>query len=163
MDKKILVLDVDETLLNVEPLFFLERFKKNYKKYEGKLFLDKYYLSPRPFLFDFIKEAKNHFRLVAFSVTDKEITKLKLGNLGILGEFEKIYGKEDLIENKKSLKFVAEDLNIDINNITAVDDIPELFLEQDNVIKIKPWFIGSNQNDNCLLNILENNVVKVCS
>ena len=34
--KNILVLDVDETLLNIEPLSFLKIFKKNYKDYNGK-------------------------------------------------------------------------------------------------------------------------------
>lgn len=68
VDEKILVLDVDETLLNMEPLFFLERFKKNYRDYIGKLVFDKYYLSPRPNVNEFIKKTKKYFKLVAFSI-----------------------------------------------------------------------------------------------
>lgn len=162
MDKKVLVLDVDETLLNIEPLFFLKRFKKDYQNYEGKLILGKYYLSPRPNLIKFIQEAKRHFKLVAFSVANKEITMLKLDTLSILGDFVKVYGREDLVNGKKSLRKIAEDLSVEVNDIIAIDDTPELFLEQEKVIKIKPWFIGDKKDDG-LLNLLESNVIKVLS
>lgn len=157
MGEKILVLDVDETLLNLEPLFFLKRFKKNYKDYSGLVF-DKYYLSPRPKLNEFIKEAKKYFNLVAFSVVSRDITIEKLKVLGILDNFIRVYGKEDLVNGKKSIKRIAEDLNVNINNIMAIDDIPECFLEQKNVVRIKPWFIGDNKEDNDLLTVLESNI-----
>ncbi len=164
--KKILVLDVDETLLNIEPLFFLEKFKKDYKDYEGKLMFDKYYLSPRPKLKEFISKTQKYFDLVAFSVAYRDITIKKLNALGIADNFIKIYGKEDLIDKKKSLKKVSKDLNIDIGKIIAVDDNPEIFIEQTNVVKIKPWFIGDKE-DNSLLNVfkdvLEFNTIKVSS
>ena len=166
-DRKVLVLDVDETLLNMEPLFFLEKFKKDYKSYEGRLVFDKYYLSPRPGIKEFIKKSKEHFDLAAFSVVSREITKKKLKILGILNDFIRVYGKEDLINNKKSLKKIADDLKVDINHIVAVDDRPEFFLEQDRVIKIKPWFIGGNKEDNALLEVFENklklNTIKILS
>ena len=147
--KNILVLDVDETLLNIEPLSFLKIFKKNYKDYNGKLIFDKYYISSRPKISEFIKEAKKHFKLVAFSVVSKEITVKKLKAIGIFDSFVKVYGKEDLQDGKKSLKKVADDLNT--NNIFAIDDTPESFLEQEKIIKIKPWFIGDSKNDNALI------------
>ncbi len=153
--EKFLVLDVDETLLNIEPLFFLEKFKKNYKDYAGKLIFDKYYLSPRPGVGEFIREAKKHFKLIAFSVVSKEITIRKLKALNILDNFIKIYGKEDLQNGKKSLKKIADDLNVDINNITAIDDIPESFLEQEKIIKIKSWFIGDGREDDALMAVFK--------
>ncbi len=165
MPEKVLVLDVDETLLNVEPLFFLKRFKKNYKDYEGKLIFDKYYLSPRPKLNEFIKEAKKHFKLVAFSVVSKKLTIKKLEVAGILNNFIKIYGKEDLQNGKKSLKKIANDLNI--NNIIAIDNAPESFLEREEIIKIKSWFIGDKKDDDSLLTAfkraLEFNTIKILS
>lgn len=164
--KKVLILDIDETLLNIEPLSFLKIFKKNYKDYVGKLIFDKYYLSPRPKLNEFIKEAKKHFKLVAFSVVNKKITIEKLKVLGILDNFVKIYGKEDLENGKKSLKKIADDLKIKINNIVAIDDTPEHFLEQEKIIKIKPWFIGDDKDDNTLLTTFEDlkfNTTKVFS
>lgn len=153
MAEKFLVLDVDETLLNIEPLFFLEKFKKNYKDYSGELIFDKYYLSPRPGLDEFIREAKKHFKLIAFSVVSKDTTVRKLKAIGILDNFIKIYGKEDLQNGKKSLKKIADDLNISMNDIIAIDDIPESFLEQEKIIKINPWFIGDSKEDNALVTV----------
>ncbi|MBU2639452.1 MAG: HAD family hydrolase [Nanoarchaeota archaeon] len=154
--EKVLVLDVDETLLNIEPLSFLKIFKENYQSYEGKLMFDKYYLSPRPNLTEFIEKAKKNFKLIAFSVVSREITIKKLKAIGILDSFFKIYGKEDLENGKKSIKKIANDLNIPQNSIVAVDDIPEHFLEHDKVIKIEPWFIGDSKKDSSLLNIFKN-------
>ena len=153
-DERVLVLDVDETLLNIERLSFLKIFKKEYKTYDGKLIFDKYYLSPRPKVKEFIEEAKKHFKLVAFSVVKREITKEKLKAIGVLDSFSKIYGKEDLQNGKKSLKKVVNDLGI--SNIIGIDDIPESFLEQEKIIKIKPWFIGDDKNDSALLTIFRN-------
>ena len=154
-DRKVLILDVDETLLNMEPLFFLKKFKKNYKQYGGRLIFDKYYLSPRPKVSEFIKIAKKHFKLVAFSVAGREVTAEKLKAIGILKDFIKIYGKEDLYNGEKSLKKIADDLNISVDKIIAIDDVPESFLEQDNVVKIDPWFIGNNKEDDSLLTVFE--------
>ena len=166
-DEKILVLDIDETLLNIEPLSFLKIFKKNYKDYTGKLIFNKYYLSPRPNLIEFINNAKKHFKLIAFSIVNKKITIEKLKVIGILDSFIRIYGKEDLQNGKKSLKMIADDLNTNIDEITAIDDNPEIFLEKERIIKISPWFIGDDKNDDNLLtafqNVLELNAIKILS
>lgn len=159
--EKILVLDVDETLLNMERLSFLKIFKKNYKDYDGRLIFDKYYLSPRPKVKEFIEETKKHFKLVAFSIVNKEITIKKLEAIGVLDSFVKVYGKEDLLDGKKSLKKVVNDLGI--SNIIGIDNFPEAFLEKENIIKINPWFIGDSKNDSALSTILEDlklNVIK---
>ena len=144
--KKVLVVDVDETLLNIEPLFFLKRFKKDYPSYDGELvnFSSKrYYMVPRPRIREFLEKARN-FDLIAFSVVNRDITIQKLEILGIKNFFVKIYGKEDLINKKKSLKMVSEDLNIPINNIIAIDDMPGIFMESSNIIPVKPFLMGKN-------------------
>lgn len=153
-NERVLVLDVDETLLNIERLSFLKLFKKNYKSYNGSLIFDKYYLGPRPRLKEFINNAKKHYKLVAFSVVSREITVEKLKAMGILDSFTKIYGKEDLENGKKSLRKVANDLNT--NNIIGIDDIPEIFIEQEEIIKIKPWYIGDSKDDDALSIIFKN-------
>jgi len=160
MNQKIFVIDVDETILNIEPLFFLRRFKKNYKEYNGKLIKfphtkKEFYVSLRPGAKEFLKKAKKHFRLVAFSVAEREITMHKLNILGIDEEFEKVYGKEDLTNKQKCLGTVSKDFNVPISEIVAVDDNPRLFDFQDRVIEIIPWFIGSENNPNELLVTLE--------
>lgn len=153
--KKILVIDIDETLLNIEPLFFLERFRKEYREYEGAMIFDKYYISPRPNSKEFLKKAKRHFEVIAFSVIEKEFTKHKLEKLGMLDCFSKIYGKESLIDGKKSISVIAKDLNRDIKDIIIVDDKPGQILEKDNVINISPWFIGSDKYDNELIKLFD--------
>ena len=165
--KKVLVLDVDETLLNIEPLSFLRRFKKNYEEYEGSLIFSKYYISPRPNARAFLEAAKEHFELIAFSVVEKEFTKQKLEKLGLLDYFLGIYGKESLIDGKKILSVIANGLNKDIRDIMIIDDKPSLIKEQDNVIGISPWFIGSDKEDNELMRILDRllkiNIIEVSS
>ena len=165
--KKILVLDVDETLLNIEPLSFLRRFKKNYEEYEGFLIFNKYYISPRPNIRVFLEAAKEHFDLIAFSVVEKEFTKQKLEKLGILNFFSGIYGKESLIKGKKVLGIIANDLNKDIKDILIIDDKPDLIEEQNNIISISPWFIGNDKEDNELMKILNNllkaNIIEISS
>ena len=166
MMDKVLVLDVDETLLNMEPLFFLEKFKKNYKDYKGKLIFDRYYLSPRPNIETFINEVKRNFQLVAFSTANKEATIQKLTAIGILNDFIRVYGKENLQDKKKSLRLIAKDLKVDLNNIVGIDDVPESFFEKERIIKIKPWFIGDDKNDEELIAVsknLELNFAKISS
>lgn len=144
--KKVLVVDVDETLLNIEPLFFLKIFKKDYPSYNGELINlsnKGYYIVPRPRIKEFLEKAKD-FDLVAFSVVNRDITTKKLKILGIKNFFVKIYGKEDLINKKKSLKMISDDLNIPINNIIAIDDMPDIFMESSNIIPVKPFLMGKN-------------------
>ncbi len=155
MIKKVLVLDIDETLLNLEPLSFLEKFKKNYKEYEGAIIFDKYYISPRPDAKKFLESAEKHFELVAFSVADKELTREKLKKVGLLNYFSRIYGRESLIKGKKVLTKVSEDLNKDVNDIIIIDNEPHLIAEQNNVIGISSWFIGSDKGDNELMKVFD--------
>jgi len=153
--KKVLVLDVDETLLNIEPLFFLKKFKKNYEEYEGSIIFDSYYISPRPNARVFLEKAKEHFELIAFSVAEQEFTKQKLEKLGMLGFFSKVYGKESLVEGKKELNLIAKDLNRDIKDIAIIDDEPNNIIETDRIIEVNPWFIGGDKEDSELVNIFD--------
>ncbi len=166
-DKKILVLDIDETLLNIEPLFFLERFRKNYRKYEGTTIFGKYYMSPRPNAREFLKKAKEHFEVIAFSVIEKKFTKQKLEKLGMLDYFSGIYGKESLMDGKKAINVIARDLNRDIKDIVIIDDKPHQVLEKNNIISVPPWFIGSDKDDNELIKLfnrlLELNLAEISS
>jgi len=146
--KKVLILDVDETILNIEPIFFLKRFRKDYSNYNGKLvdFIGReYYMVPRPRLKESLDIASSHFDLVAYSVINRDITTRKLEILGIKDYFIKIYGREDLIDKKKSLKKISEDLGVETNDIIAIDDTPDIFFEIANVIPVKPFLIGKDE------------------
>jgi|GEM_PF-3419140 len=153
--KKVLVLDIDETLLNIEPLFFLRKFKKNYEEYEGAEIFSKYYISPRPNAKAFLQKASEHFEIVAFSVADQELTRQKLERVGMLSFFSRIYGKESLLDKKKSLKIIADDIGRDMGDLIIVDDEPDNITEKDNVISISPWFIGGDKEDCELINVFE--------
>ncbi len=157
---KVLVLDVDETLLNIERLSFLRIFKKNYADSGGKVITfpgseTEYYISLRPGTTEFLEEARKHFRLAAFSVVGKEITAKKLKSLGICRYFEKIYGQEDLIDRKKHLDKISRDFNVQLKEIVAIDDNPSAFDLQERVISINPWFIGSKADPSELAASLE--------
>ena len=148
MEKKVLVVDVDETLLNIEPLFFLRRFRKDYQDYNGKLtnfpgIGKEYYIVPRPRAMEFLTIASLNFELVAFSVVGREITARKLEVLGFKPFFKKIYGKEDLANKKKSLEAISKDLDVPVSDIVAIDDVPEIF-ESGIVIPVKPFFMGKH-------------------
>lgn len=160
--KKVLVVDIDETLLDIEPLFFLEKFRKDYADYKGqfvnfKNIKNEYYMVLRPKVKEFLRATSSNFDLVAFSVVEREITAQKLEILGIKDFFIKIYGKEDIINKKKSLKTISEDLSVPLSDIIAIDNDPNAFLEKANVIPVKPFFMGKNieyeyeqHNDNLL-------------
>ncbi|MBI3032029.1 HAD hydrolase-like protein [Candidatus Woesearchaeota archaeon] len=148
--KRVLVFDVDETLLNVERVSFLRMIKPNYKALEGKsLWIDQreYYISLRPKIKEVLAELREKFILVAYSLVSKKITIEKLVCFDLDSYFFKIYGEEDLLDGKKSLSIIAKDLNISKQNIIAVDDKPELYDDATNIIKIQPWFIGDNEKD----------------
>ncbi len=144
----ILVLDVDETLLNIEPLFFLKKFHQNYAQYNGKtvsFYNREYYIAVRPKVHEFLQKASENFDLVAFSIVDKNTTTQKLASLGLNGFFVKIYGQEDLIDNKKSLKIISNDFNTPMEMLTAIDNTPDSFAERDNIIAVKPFYIGQEE------------------
>lgn len=152
--KKILILDVDETLLNIEPLFYLKLFKKEYASYGGKtinIFSKEYYISLRPNTETFLKLLNEKFRLIAFSTVEKEITLKKLVLFGLENYFIKIYGKEELVNKKKSLKPICSNFNASIEEIQIIDDNPCLYEQefQSHITKIKPWYMG--REDNCLI------------
>ena len=147
----ILVIDVDETLLNIEPLFFLKNLRKNYNEYKGKLiqfngYNKKYWLSPRPRVNEFLRKAKENFNLVAYSIVDKNITIEKLKHAGLHQHFIRVYGEQDLVNGKKSMEIVSKDLNVPLNSIVAIDDIPEMHDDITNVIPVRKWLIGHDES-----------------
>lgn len=142
------MIDVDETLLNIEPLFFLKKFHPNYVQHPGKaitFYNREYYIAVRPKVHEFLQKASENFDLVAFSIVDKNTTTQKLTAIGLNGFFVKIYGQEDLIDNKKSLKIISNDFNISPEMLTAIDNTPDSFAERDNIIAIKPFYIGQEE------------------
>jgi len=155
--KKVLVIDVDETLLTIEPLFYLERFHRDYSKKEGVkvIFLDKeYYLMPRPYVRFFLEKLRNDYNLVAWSIADREITRKKLELLGLDNYFTYLFGKQDLHNGKKSLRWLADFINIPLDALAAIDDNPKLYDIPRQVIPITSWLAGSH-DDNELIKAIK--------
>ena len=50
----------------------------------------------------------------------------------------------DILDKKKDLQKVAEDFNVPLAHVIAIDDKPGAFTEASKVIKVKPWLIGGN-------------------
>ncbi len=151
--KRVLVFDVDETLLNVERVSFLRMIKPHYKELGGKsVWIEKkeYYISLRPKIKEILTELQGKFILVAYSLVSKQLTKEKLSYFDLNKYFFKIYGEEDLLNGRKSLTIIAKDLNMTKGDIIAVDDKPELYDDMTNIIKIQPWFIGNNEEDDLM-------------
>ncbi len=144
MGGRFLVLDVDETLLNIEPTSFLRLFRKDYAK-QGKTVRfpgvkGEYHLTPRPNVKNFLEQTSKEYSLVAYSVVERSFTQEKLERLELAHYFKKVFGKEDLVGKKKSLARVAELLNVSVNDLVAIDDKPNMYLESARVIPVKPWF-----------------------
>lgn len=149
--KKFIVLDIDETLLNIEPLSYIMKFKKNCMDNNGKLitfFGKDYYASLRPNVTPFLRELSKKHLLIAFSTVEREVSKKKLQAFSLENYFVKIYGKEDMIDKRKSIQVICNDFNITKTDICVIDDNPQIYVpgEISSITKISPWFIGLEDN-----------------
>jgi len=157
-----LMLGVDKTLLNLEPIFFLKNFKRDLNNVNGIKFqyLGKdYLLAARPRIVDFLNEVSKDFILVAYSDMPKHITKAKLKMLNLNKYFKYVLGNECLVKNKKSIVKAAECLNVDPKEIIVIDNSSVNCIDKD-FFKIKPFLIGrdvdyeSEDHDDNLFGIL---------
>ncbi len=166
-----IVLGVDKTILNLEPIFFLRNFSRDLNninaikfRYIGKDYL----LAARPRLNEFLEKLSRNFILIAYSDMPLYITKAKLKMLNLNKYFRYVLGSECLIKNKKSVTKVSEFLNINQKEMTMVDHSSANCIN--NFLKLKPFMIGKNanyefeeHNDNLfgVLNILIKNLNEV--
>ena len=142
-----IVLGVDRTILNLEPVFFLRNFNRDLNKVSAIKFqyLNKdYLLAARPRLTEFLENLSKSFILIAYSEMPKYITKAKLKMLGIQKYFKYVLGSECLIKNKKSTAKIAEGLNINPKEIIMIDSSNNCI--DNNILKLKPFMIGKDIN-----------------
>jgi|SRR3989344_272987 len=141
-----IVLGVDRTILNLEPVFFLRNFNRDLKNINAIKFqyLNKdYLLAARPRLTEFLEKLSHDFIIVAYSEMPKYITKAKLKMLNINKYFRYVLGSECLIKNKKAVQKVAECLNINQKDIIMIDSSSQ---DNSDIIKIKPFMLGKDIN-----------------
>ena len=141
-----IVLGVDRTILNLEPVFFLRNFNRDLKSINAIKFqyLNKdYLLAARPRLTEFLEKLSHDFIIVAYSEMPKYITKAKLKMLNINKYFRYVLGSECLIKNKKDVQKVAECLGINQKDILMIDSSSQ---DNSDILKIKPFMLGKDIN-----------------
>ena len=145
-----LVLGVDKTILNLEPMFFLRNFSRDLKMVNGIKFdyLNKeYLLAARPRVKEFLEKLSRDFILIAYSDMPKYITKAKLKMLNLNKYFKYVFGDESLVKGKKSVQIIASVLDIKPEEIIIVDNnLTNYIGVKQKLLKIKPFMIGKDLN-----------------
>ena len=167
--QKLLILDIDETLVSCDCTCCnkMDNIKYDFDLYFGD---EKYYCIKRPFLDDFLKYCKTNFRIAFWSAGEKvyveRIVDEILKNTGIeplfVWSFEKCTKKLSFVSffnNKtilyKKLKKVWRNkkFNCDKKNVLILDDTEITYkYNTGNAISIKKFF-GKDENDTELLRV----------
>ena len=134
MAKKILVLDIDKTMVYASE----ERTRKR---------KNHIHISYRPFLFKFLNKMKKHFNLVVFSAGSEDYVKAICEHIQKRNiYFKRIYDGKFLKtirkKKKKDLRVISEDLT----KILILDDRKKNFLKSQNLnaIIIKEFYGDKN-------------------
>lgn len=152
--KKLLILDLDETLIHASE-------KK--LDIEADFFYNGYFVHKRPFLDEFITEVSTHFEVAIWSSADDLYVNEIVQALGVSCNFTVVWGNsrctpkrdytDDAIVYEKKLEKLKRK-NFSIHQMIIVDDSPEKCRNNfGNAIYIKP-FTG-DQSDNELLYLKE--------
>ncbi len=152
-NKKLLILDIDETLVFVDNKYFF----KPYKKLEPDFAVLSYFGVKRPFLDQFLRDISKKYDLALWTSGNKEyaeeINELIFKPLKIKLKF--IFSNEDLIKGQKDLDIVIDNFpEYSKKDVIAIDDNKEYFLNDlDNLITIKKFH--GNQNDMELIRVFK--------
>lgn len=152
-----LILDLDHTLISAHTDIIDDEIKPILN-----VDLEKnYWIYARPFLYEFLKIVSKHFDVYSYSAGHKDYTDRIIDHLELtIGKkiFKDRFSRDHCIIYRKSqFRYVfwkdISKLGFSINNTIVIDDNPQLYRDQSNVIKIKPW-IRTHKNDNSLENLL---------
>ena len=153
MDKKLLILDLDETLYHT----FIKPFTK--KEIESELFekglshMGIYHTVPRPHVDKFLKFIFEKFKVAIWTAADYDYAESAVKNLLNIdiNKLEFFFHKKNCLKiNDKYIK----DLNkLKMENIIMLDNNPQYIIPRNKVINIKD-FTGFEKNDDELLKII---------
>lgn len=152
-NKKLLILDIDETLVFVDNKYFF----KPYEKLEPEFKVLSYFGVKRPFLDQFLRDINKKYDLALWTSGKKEyaeeINELIFKPLKIKLKF--VFSNEDLFQGQKDLAIVTDHFpEYSKKDIIAIDDNKEYFLNDlDNLILIKKFH--GNPNDMELIRIFK--------
>ena len=137
-DKKLLILDIDETLVFVDNKYFFKPYEELEPDFEIP---PSYFGVKRPFLDQFLRDISKKYDLALWTSGSKEyaeeINELIFKPLKLKLKF--IFSNEDLFKGQKDLDMVIDNFpEYSKNDIIAIDDNKEYFISDlDNLIIIK--------------------------
>lgn len=148
--KKLLVLDLDETLIHAN---------ENELNIGADFYCNGYFVHKRPFLHEFMAEVSAHFEVAIWSSADDKYVEDIVQQLGVSCNFNVVWGNsrctpkrdhtDDSIVYEKKLEKLKRK-NFSIHQMIIVDDSPEKCRHNfGNAIYIKPF--TDDQNDKELL------------
>ena len=147
--KKILVLDLDETLIHtfLHPINNAD-IQLNIPIYDdiNDIEINKIYVKKRPGLDLFLKELKNYFNIYIFSASPEDYVSIITKEIDKDKIIIKYFSKKDCltVPGGGNYNIYIKDLtkiNNDLPNMVIVDDnITSFSLQSDNGIPIRPWY-----------------------
>jgi Dullard-like phosphatase family protein len=162
--KKLLILDLDETLIHTEkfPTNYLEEGEYDFK-YPSSNKSYEYFTIKRPFLDEFLKYAFENFDVAVWTAAGKEYAENVVKNIGIdKSNLEFFYTEENCTIRLDYLTgdyYGEKNLNkikkrgFDLEKVLIVDDIAKTAVHNyGNLIQIKPF--TSNREDTELLKLI---------
>ena len=138
--KYTLVLDLDETLINVEML---------------DINTNKYLLNLRPGLFNFLSAIKPYYELISFTSASKQYAEPIIKEIEMRNKYfdYNFYREHSVICGNDFVKDISR-IGRNIKSIIIVDNSENNFkLNKENGIKIMPFYGNKNKNDNVLFEL----------
>ncbi|KAJ2014255.1 Nuclear envelope morphology protein 1 [Coemansia sp. S85] len=151
--KKILVLDLDETLIHSSP-------QGSYRAHHRiEVVIDKvaclYYVYKRPHVDYFLRRVSEWYKVVVFTASLAEYADPVIDLLDSQGKLiEGRYFRESCVPHDSSYAKDLSAIDPDLSQIVLVDNSPlSYFINPTNGIPIQPW-VNSDPKDEALLDLL---------
>ena len=144
--KYILILDLEETLLNLK----LDSNNKGFLKF-------------RPYLFDFLDNTSKYYELILFTSSDIKSAKSLIDTIEYNKRYfsHKFFLPHNIIINNNLIKDLSR-IGIELDKIVIVDNNPNnFFLQKENGIYMKSFWGEENEIDDMKLFYLEEILIKI--
>lgn len=152
-ENKLIILDIDETIVFVEDKNYIQNNKKLTPDFE--LYNGKYFGIRRPFLNQFLRDINKKYDLAVWTAGSKDyafaIWKIIFEPLKIRLKF--MWDRENMINGYKDLDSVRR-IFPKYDSIIAIDDNEDYYKNSEDLILVKR-FVG-NENDTELMRVYNN-------
>lgn len=174
--KKILVLDVDQTLIQSEYIKGTskekveQKFKKDLEKFENFRVCNNEYLTfVRPYIRDFIKFCFDHFNVIIWSSATPDYLQEILEYLVYPVSYPlEVLSRVDCISVNfnylKELAYISNGYDVSLDDVVAVDDSVSCYSSgYANVLKIPAFSIYSNDTEKhkTILSIMQDKLLEI--